>query len=71
MENLRDIIKLREIVIAEAVELFEGDKAAAEQWLSTPVRGLGHKTPNELLTSEKDIEQIRTLIGRLEHGIII
>ncbi|WP_394132747.1 antitoxin Xre/MbcA/ParS toxin-binding domain-containing protein [Marinobacter nauticus] len=70
MENLRDLSKLREIVIAEAVELFEGDKAAAEQWLSTPVRGLGHKTPNELLTSEKDIEQVRTLIGRLEHGII-
>ncbi|MEQ3622997.1 MAG: antitoxin Xre/MbcA/ParS toxin-binding domain-containing protein [Marinobacter sp.] len=70
MENLRALSKLREIVIAEAVELFEGDKAAAEQWLSTPVRGLGQKTPNELLTSEEGIEQVRTLIGRLEHGII-
>lgn len=29
MENLRDLDQLREIVIAEAVELFEGGRAVA------------------------------------------
>jgi putative toxin-antitoxin system antitoxin component (TIGR02293 family) len=61
--------RLREQVLAECIELFEGDSDAAERWLSQPVRGLGYQTPNELLSSETGIEQLRTLIGRLEHGV--
>lgn len=61
---------LRHKVLAESVELFEGDKKAAEHWLSTPVRGLDYQIPKEMLSSEKGIEQVRTLIGRMEHGII-
>tara|TARA_R110002074_G_scaffold106618_1_gene230384 strand:- start:38097 stop:38312 length:216 start_codon:yes stop_codon:yes gene_type:complete len=70
MENLRDLDRLREIVIAEAVELFEGDIMAAKQWLTTPARALGYKPPNDLLASKDGVEQVRALIGRLEHGVI-
>jgi putative toxin-antitoxin system antitoxin component (TIGR02293 family) len=65
-----NLSSLREIAIAEAVELFEGDAKAASQWLTKPARALGHKAPGDCLSSEEGIEQVRTLIGRLEHGII-
>lgn len=64
-----DIHVLRENAIAECLELFDGNRDAAERWLSQPVRGLGYQTPNDLLSSETGIEQLRTLIGRLEHGV--
>lgn len=60
---------LRIQAVAECIELFEGDKNAAERWMSQPVRGLGFKTPKDLLESETGIEQLRLLMGRLEHGI--
>lgn len=62
--------RLRSKALAESVELFEGDRQAAERWLSTPVRGLGYQTPHDMLSSETGIDQVRTLIGRLEHGIL-
>ena len=49
--------------------LLSGDSDAAERWLSQPVRGLGYQTPNDMLCSETGIERLRTLVGRLEHGI--
>jgi len=61
--------RLREQALAECAELFEGDIDAAKQWLSQPVRGLGYQTPNDMLCSETGIERLRTLVGRLEHGI--
>lgn len=64
-----NLSRLREIAIAESVELFEGDQEAASQWLAKPARALGHKTPGDCLSSEEGIEQVRTLIGRLEHGV--
>ncbi len=69
-KNALYISTLRSKALAEAVELFEGDREAAERWLSTPVRGLGHQTPHDMLSSEAGIDQVRTLIGRLEHGIL-
>lgn len=64
-----NLSSLREIAIAEAVELFEGDQKAASQWLAKPARALGNKTPEDLLSSEEGVEQVRILIGRLEHGV--
>jgi len=60
---------LRKQAIAECIELFEGDTEAAERWMSQPVRGLGYKSPEDMLSSETGIEQLRILVGRLEHGI--
>ncbi|MCL7944658.1 MbcA/ParS/Xre antitoxin family protein [Marinobacter sp. ATCH36] len=60
---------LRDKTIAESLELFEGDEAAAERWLHSPIRGLGYKTPAELIETPEGVDQVRTLIGRLEHGV--
>lgn len=51
-----------------AVELFEGDRTAAERWLYQGVRGLGGKRPIDVM--EVDPEQVLNLIGRLEHGVL-
>jgi putative toxin-antitoxin system antitoxin component (TIGR02293 family) len=64
-----DLKTLRTKAIVEAVALFEGDRKAAEHWLSTPVRGLGRRKPYDLLVTREGIQQVRDIIGRLEHGV--
>jgi len=64
-----DIHELQQIALAECVELFEGDRDAADRWLSQPVRALGQQKPQELLSSESGIAQLRMIIGRLDQGI--
>ena len=56
-------------VIDRAVELFEGDKEAAQKWLNEPNRALGWKVPAELMASETGAYEIMKLITRLEHGV--
>lgn len=56
-------------VFDRAVELFEGDKAAARRWLNEPVRALDWKTPAELMASEAGAYEVMKLITRLEHGV--
>jgi putative toxin-antitoxin system antitoxin component (TIGR02293 family) len=68
-QNNIDLNILRTKAIAEAVALFEGDQKAAEHWLSTPVRGLGRRKPNDLLATREGIQQVRDIIDRLEHGV--
>jgi putative toxin-antitoxin system antitoxin component (TIGR02293 family) len=41
----------------------------AEKWLASPVRGLGNRAPMALMDSMQEIQKIRDLIGRLEHGV--
>lgn len=50
-----------------AIELFEGDRAAAERWLYREAKGLGRKRPIEVM--QADPQQVLDLIGRLEHGV--
>jgi len=52
----------------EALNFFEGNVIATERWMSSPVRGLGRRSPNQMLALENDIEAVRLLIARLEHG---
>ena len=68
-QNDIDLNTLRTKAIAEPVALFAGDQEAAEHWLSTPIRGLGHRKPNDLIATKEGIQQVRDLIGRLEHGV--
>jgi len=68
-QNNIDLNTLRTKAIVEAVALFEGDQNTAEHWLSTPVRGLGRKKPNDLLATMEGIQQVQDIIGRLEHGV--
>ncbi|ANI29324.1 toxin-antitoxin system antitoxin component [Yersinia entomophaga] len=56
-------------VMDAAVDLFGGDRPKATAWMSTPVRGLGNRTPDSLLETETGALEICDLIGRLEHGV--
>lgn len=46
-----------------ALELFEGNEAAAETWLYTPCKALGHQRPVDV-----DVEKLRDVVGRLGRG---
>lgn len=56
-------------VIARAVELFEGDKDAAQKWLNEPNRALAWKVPADLIASETGAYEVMNLITRIEHGV--
>jgi putative toxin-antitoxin system antitoxin component (TIGR02293 family) len=56
-------------VFERTVELFEGDREQARQWLMSPARGLGGVTPLEHLETEAGAREVLDLIGRLEHGV--
>jgi putative toxin-antitoxin system antitoxin component (TIGR02293 family) len=53
-----------------AVDLFEGDAAAARRWLVTPQSGLGGEIPLELAATEVGAREVENLIGRLEYGVV-
>ncbi|MCC8376147.1 MULTISPECIES: type II RES/Xre toxin-antitoxin system antitoxin [Photorhabdus] len=53
-----------------AVDLFDGDKDKATQWMKRPVRGLGYVTPESMLDTESGALDVINLIGRIEHGVI-
>ncbi|AFI90396.1 DUF2384 domain-containing protein [Pectobacterium parmentieri] len=57
------------VVSARAIELFEGDEALAEKWLSEPNRALGWKTPTEILSSQSGIDEVLRLITCIEQGV--
>lgn len=56
-------------VFERAVELFEGDAAAAATWLTTPKKALGHRSPLAYSRFELGAREVENLIGRLEHGV--
>ncbi len=57
------------LLFEKALELFEGDSSAAAQWLMTPKRALGHKSPLAYSRTELGSRMVEDLIGRLEHGV--
>ena len=61
---------LREKALHEALEMFHGVQDEADRWLSSPVLGLSYNTPAKCLETREGIDQVRTLIGRLKHGVI-
>lgn len=48
-----------------AMELFEGDEAAARTWLLSPSKSLGGLSP-----LHAKLEDVSDLIGRIQHGVI-
>ena len=52
-----------------AVDLFEGDVAAARQWLQAPQSALGGEMPLDFASTEVGAREVENLIGRLEHGV--
>ncbi|MEK7120084.1 MAG: MbcA/ParS/Xre antitoxin family protein, partial [Patescibacteria group bacterium] len=58
----------KKLIMVEAVELFEGNKKKALRWLNRPRHALGGITPMQAIKQGKG-EEVRRLIGRLEHGV--
>jgi putative toxin-antitoxin system antitoxin component (TIGR02293 family) len=56
-------------VFEDAVDLFEGDVAAAVNWLTAPRRALGNQPPLNYSRTELGAREVENLIGRLEHGV--
>jgi len=52
-----------------AVELYDGNEAAARTWLTRPARALGGQTPLDFADTEAGAHEVEMLIGRLEHGV--
>jgi putative toxin-antitoxin system antitoxin component (TIGR02293 family) len=55
-------------VFARAIELFEGNAERARQWLTSPVRALGGRTPLSFASTDVGAIEVENLIGRLEYG---
>jgi putative toxin-antitoxin system antitoxin component (TIGR02293 family) len=56
-------------LFGSALELFEGDAAAARTWLSTAQPALGGAVPLTVAKTELGAREVEQLIGRLEHGV--
>lgn len=46
-----------------------GSEEKARRWFHRPNRALGNVLPLNLLATDAGIEQIETVLGRLEHGL--
>jgi len=57
------------LLFEKAANLFEGDRAVARQWLTTPQSGIKNHVPMELARTEIGAREVEDLIGRLEHGV--
>jgi putative toxin-antitoxin system antitoxin component (TIGR02293 family) len=49
-------------------EVFE-DKAKFIAWMNSKIRALNYQSPIELLDTPFGIENVRTILGRIEHGV--
>ena len=56
-------------VFGKALELFEGDRGAATEWLNSRQPALGGAVPLDLAKSEVGALEVERLVGRLEHGV--
>lgn len=56
-------------LFGKTLELFEGDRDAATQWLTTAQPALGGTIPLDLARSEVGAREVERLIDRLEHGV--
>ena len=56
-------------LFGKALELFEGDRDAATEWLATTQPALGGSVPLDLAKREVGALEVERLLGRLEHGV--
>jgi hypothetical protein len=56
-------------LFALALGLFGGHEEGARNWLGSPVKALGDRTPLEVAGTEGGAKEVEALIRRLERGI--
>ena len=64
MSEEQAVAKLRGQAYREVLELYEGDRARAELWLSSPIRALGNQAPVMLMDTEAGLVKVRNLIKK-------
>jgi putative toxin-antitoxin system antitoxin component (TIGR02293 family) len=57
-------------VFAETVEYFEGDTAAARNWMRDKVPALGYRRPIDMLDTDADAQAVIKTLARLSEGIV-
>ena len=56
-------------MLKAATHLMDGDEEAAKQWLASPQDLFGGAAPEVHGKSDKGLQEVLQLIGRLEHGV--
>jgi putative toxin-antitoxin system antitoxin component (TIGR02293 family) len=56
-------------LFGKALQLFEGDRDAAVDWLTREQRALGGAIPIEIAKTELGAREVENLIDRVEHGV--
>lgn len=55
--------------VETAAAFFEFDKRLMNAWLQTPARALDQRRPIDLLVNDAGVSEVKSLLGRLEHGV--
>ena len=58
-------------IFGKTLELFEGDRDAATEWLTTRQPALGGSVPLDVARSEVGALEVERVVGRLEHGVFV
>lgn len=53
----------------KATQVFGNDESIAAKWFKTSARGLGGKTPLEMVETEIGSQEVYALLIRIEHGV--
>jgi putative toxin-antitoxin system antitoxin component (TIGR02293 family) len=56
-------------LFGKTLELFEGDRGAATEWLTSAQPALGGAIPLALARTDVGTREVERLVGRLEHGV--
>ena len=56
-------------LFGRTLELFEGDRDAATEWLTSAQPALGGIIPLEIARTDVGAREVERLVGRLEHGV--
>ena len=62
------VFRLR-LILDKTTAFFEGNQAAARQWLNRPAAALDGLRPLDLLVNEAGVREVEALLGRLEYGV--
>jgi len=58
-------------VYDSVLNLFEGDKALANQWLNSPAVGLGGDAPISVVRISTGANYVMSMISKIEYGVLI
>lgn len=59
------------LIKRQALELFEGNEAAARKWLFRPTQSLNGRCPIQMISTTTQAAVVLDLIGALEHGVVV